>query len=88
MANSLPDTIHDIFQDNDDNDKRASQLLKRRLYYSIHRVKLNKAAKLRRDKKSQEKSLLKSCSLPNKVVEASAAKTLSPILATSTRSKK
>ena len=73
MPNSLPDIVHNIFQDNNSKDKHASCLLKRHIHYSIHKVELNKTAKLRRDKKSQEKALLQSRSLPDKVAEASAA---------------
>ena len=73
MLNSLPDIVHNISQDNDNKDKHASYLLKRRIHYLIHDVKLDKAAKLQRDKKSQEKALLQSRSLPGKVADARAA---------------
>ena len=73
MLNSLPDIVHDISQDNDDDDKHASQLLKRCTHYSSNKVELNKAAELRRDKKAKEKALLEACSLPDKFAKACAA---------------
>ena len=52
---------------------RERLLLKRRTSYSIHKVKLNKVAKLQRDKKAKEKALLKECSLPDKVTDVHVA---------------
>ena len=73
MLNSLPGIVHNISQDKDDEDKHAAYLFKRWIHYSIHKVKLNKATKLRTEKMSQQKALLQSRSLPDKVAEASAA---------------
>ena len=72
MSNSLLHIVHDISQDNDDNNKHASQLLKRRIHYSIHKIELNKTAKLQRDNKAKEKALLIARSLPDKVTDACA----------------
>ena len=60
------------FHNNNDNDKHTAQLLKRRIHYSIHKVKLNQAAKLGRVKKAKDKALLKEHSLPDKVANARA----------------
>ena len=73
MSNSLPGIVHNISQDNDDDNKHAAKSLKRCNHYLIHKVELSKAAKLRRDKKAKEKALLKACSLPNKVADTRAA---------------
>ena len=73
MSNSLPDIIHNISQDNNDDDKHAVQLLKSCIHYSIHKVELNQAAKLQRDKKAKEKALLKDHSLPDNVADVHAA---------------
>ena len=74
MLNSLPDIVHDISQDNDDDGKHAAQLLKICIhYYLIHKVELNKAAKLQRDKRAKETALLIAPSLPDKLANACAA---------------
>ena len=74
MFNSLPVIFHDISQDNNDDDKRASQLLKYHIFYLIHKVAMHKASKLQRDKKSQEKALEKAAKASVAAIKAATKK--------------
>ena len=73
-SNSLPNIVHGISQDNNTDDKHAFQSLKRRLYYLIHKVAINKAVKLQRDKESQKKALDKAAKASAAAIKAAAKK--------------
>ena len=74
MSNPFFVIVHDISQDNNHDDNHATQLLKRRTLYSVHKVAINKAAKLIRDKKSQEKALEKAAEASAAAIKAAANK--------------
>ena len=69
MLNPLPSIVNNIFQDNNDDDKHASQLLKSCILYSIHKVALSY-----KEIKSLEKALDRAVKSSAAAIKAAAKK--------------